>query len=160
MARTTTKHAIVLRMANPETGVTQKEAISSGTLYPGYLGELSSGAIQAHSTGTGVLPMKLIALENPTPDTNTYPTTAQIDIPYDNGNICYYAVAQPGERYNMYLAASMTATAGTTVLCSNGDGTLRTESVDANTLAGSVVGVAANSVTTVGSALRIQVDIT
>lgn len=159
MARTTTKAAIVLRMANPELGVTQREAISSGTVYPGDLLELSGGAVLAHSTGTGVLPGKLIALVNPTPNTNTYPTTAAVDIPYDNGNTCYYAVGQPGDRYNMRLAASQTAVAGVSQLASNGDGTLRVITVAAGHLANSVVGISANSVTTAGAVARVQVDI-
>jgi len=159
MTRTTTRHTIVLESADLN-GVTRLEKVCSEAITPGHLLAISSGAIIKHAAAAGVLPGKLFAVESLTPDTDTYPTYAAIDIPYASGDTVYYVQAKPGDVINAWLTTSMTATAGESYLVSTGDGTLTVASVGASTLEDSVVGVAENSVTTTSAVARIQVRIT
>ena len=146
MARTTTEHSIVIELANLE-GVVSLERLGSGTITPGHLLDITGAAVRSHATGDGVLPGKLVALENQTPDTQASPTTAAIDITYASGDTVYYAQGNPGDVFNMIVATSQTTVAGVSQLVSNGDGTLKVTTVDAATLVGAVVGVADEAVT-------------
>jgi len=161
MARTTTDHTIAVSPASL-IGVVRKEALADEALYPGMLARFDADEeLEAHATAGGVLVGKVVILETQTPDTDTYPTTAAIDIPYTIGDTAYYAVGQPGDIFNMFLANGETAVKGVSQLISNADGSLKVESVDADTLAGSIVGVAAADLAnTTGSRARLRVTIT
>ena len=161
MARTTTDHQIVVVSAD-KFGVVRKEALADEALYPGMLARFDADEeLEAHATANGVLVGKLVVLETLTPNTDTYPTTAAIDIPYTIGDTCYYVEGQPGDVLNMFLANGETAVKGVSQLISNGDGSLKVETVDADTLANSIVGVAAADLANAtGSRARLRVTIT
>ena len=159
MARTTTDHTVVI-VAADKNGVVRKEAIADEALIPGYLVRFDADEeLENHATAAGVLVGKLVVLETLTPDTAAYPTTAAISIPYEVGDTAYYAEGQPGDVFNMLLADGETAVKGISQLISNGDGTLKVETVDGDTIAGSIVGVADADVTASG-ATRCRVRIT
>ena len=160
MARTTTQHTIVVQSGNLN-GVVRREALADEALTPGHLVRFDADEeLEKHGTADGVLVGKLVVLENPTPDTYTYPTTAAIDIPYAANDTCYYAEGVPGDIFNMILASSVTAVKGISQLVSNGDGTLKVATVGAGTLAGAVVGVADQDVTSGTATARCRVRIT
>ena len=154
MARTTTEHKIVIRSAK-QSGVTQDEGLGTATLYPGYLLQLeSSGYMGVHSGGKSP---NFVLLENPTPDTATYPTTTALLQPYSDHDTVYYAVAQAGDILQVRLTTSQTVVKGVTWLQSDGAGHVTS---CGTTLAGgtsNVVGLAWESVTTAGSAGLVRV---
>jgi len=161
MARTTTEHQIVIQSANLN-GVVRLEGIADEAFMPGRLLSVDNAEeYQNHNSAVGVLPGKLIALETQTPDTDTYPTTAAIDIPYVADETCYVAQGQPGDVYNMWLADGYTAVKGQSMLASNGDGALRVVTVAAGTFTNSIVGTpdedCNNSLG--GTAVRLRVRI-
>lgn len=132
----TTDHTIVLSTAVPFNieGRVQ-EGYGSGTIYPGYLLEYDTNEyLVAHATGTG-FHRRMVALENPFDDDNT---TAAIDSPYRTADTVRFIYALPGDLLYMYLATG-TAVMGRSLLCSNGDGTLRVSTTGSADL--SVVGV-------------------
>lgn len=160
MARTTTEHSIIVSYANKE-GVVRREAIADEAMTPGQLARFDADEeLELHATADGVLVGKLIVLENQTPDTDTYPTTAAIDIPYVADDTAYYAEGSPGDIYLMWLAIGEDAAKGVTQLISNGNGNLKAETVDAATLANAIVGVADEDITGGAAALRCRVRIT
>jgi len=160
MARTTTEHTVVVKSAS-KFGVLRQEAIADEAITPGHLVRFdASEELELHATGDGALPGKLVVLESQTPDTDTYPTTAAIDIPYAADDLAYYAEGQPGDVYNMILATGQTATMGISPLVSNGDGTLKTATVGAGTLANAIVGYADEDVTSGTATARCRVRIT
>lgn len=124
MARTTTRHTIVVQSADLD-GVVHLEAIGTAAVYPGKLLEFesSAGYIRHHSVASGAT-AKFVALEHQTPDTITYPTTAAIDIPYDSGDLVYYTQASRGDVLNMWVAEGESVTKGIDWLISNGAGLL------------------------------------
>lgn len=123
MARTTTKHTIVHKSADLH-GIVHLEAVGTGAIMPGQLlGMESNEYVQQHATASGASG-KLVALENQTPDTHTYPTTAAIDIPYDSGDTVYYTQASPGDVLNMWLKAGENVSKGIDWLISDGAGRL------------------------------------
>jgi hypothetical protein len=159
MARTTTEHSIVVKSAN-KLGPVFREAIADEVMYPGHLVRFDADEeLELHATADGALPGKLVVVENPVPDTHTYPTTAAIDIPYAANDLAYYVEGQPGDVLNMKLATGQTATMGIAPLVSNGDGTLKTATVGAGTLANAIVGYADEDVTTGTATARIRVRI-
>lgn len=159
MARTTTEHTIVVKSADRH-GVVYREAIADEVFYPGHLLRFDADEeLEKHATADGVLVGKLVALESQTPDTHTYPTTAAISIPYAADDTAYYAEGQPGDVFQMFLYNGETVVKGVTQLISNGDGTLKAETVDAATLANAIVGVADEDATASGDTL-IRVRIT
>ena len=159
MARTTTQHTIVVQSANLE-GVVRREALADEIFYPGHLLRFDTDEeLEKHATADGVLVGKLVADINPTPDTITYPTTAAISIPYAADDAAYYIEAQAGDILMMFLYNGQTVVKGITQLISNGDGTLKAETVDAATLAHAIVGVADEDKTASGDEL-IRVRIT
>ena len=159
MARTTTYHSIVIESAHLN-GPVIREAIADEAITPGYLLRFDSDEeLENHAAAGGVLVGKLVAVESQTPDIDTYPTYAAIDIPYAATVLAYYIEARPGDILNMLLANGETDVKGVTQLISNGDGTLKAETVDGDTIAGSIVGVAEQDVTASG-ATRCRVRIT
>ena len=160
MARTTTQHTIVIQSGSYH-GVIRREAIADEALTPGHLVRFDADEeLELHATADGVCVGVLVVLENPTPDTHTYPTTAAIDIPYAADDTAYYAEGTRGDIFNMLLATSQTAVKGISNLVSNGDGTLKVATVGAGTLANAVVGVADADVTTGTATARVRVRIT
>jgi len=105
-------------------GVVRLEDIGTAAIMPGQLLEMeSSEYVQKHSAAGGAS-AKLVALENQTPNTTTYPTTAAIDIPYDSGDTVYYTQASPGDVLNMWIASGQNVSKGIDWLISDGSGRL------------------------------------
>jgi hypothetical protein len=160
MTRTTTEHGIVIVSGNKD-GVVRQEAIADEALTPGHLVRFDADEeLELHAAADGAVPGKLVVLEDQTPDTTTYPTTAAIDIPYAANDLAYYAEGVPGDVFNMILASGQTATMGISPLVSNGDGTLKTATVGAGTLANAIVGYADEDVTSGTATARCRVRIT
>ena len=109
MARTTTAHTIV-RQSSQKLGPTALEAVGSAALMPGWLVQIQAAGdkLGKHSPASG-MSAKLVVLENKTPDTHTYPTTANIDIPYTSGDLVYFMQAQSGDVLNMWIASAAPA---------------------------------------------------
>jgi len=150
----TTDHTIFLSSNAGYDGVGNRiqEDYGSGTIYPGYLLEIDTNEyVTAHATGTGPH-YRMIALENPYDDDNS---TAAIDSPYLTADTVRFIYALPGEVYYMYLATG-TAVKGRSLLCSNGDGTLRVSTTGSADL--SVVGVPDEDVTcATDTRLRVRI---
>lgn len=124
MARTTTRHAVLVEHAL-KIGPNRLEALGSGVIYPGQLLYMVSATqVDQHATASGAA-AKLISLENPTPDTFTYPTTAAIDIPYADGDTVQFFQAMPGDVVNMKIASGQSVTKGQDWLISDGNGNLK-----------------------------------
>lgn len=158
MARTTTKHTIVTQSADMH-GVVHLEAIGTGAVYPGKLLEMdSNGYVLHHATASGAT-AKLVALEHQTPDTQTYPTTAAIDIPYDSGDLVYYTQASPGDVLNMWLASGESVTKGLEWLISNGAGLLTSCGTGVSVGTSNPVGIAWQTVDAGSGNLRCLVRI-
>lgn len=159
MARTTTEHSIVVKSAS-KLGPVFREAIADEAMTPGHLVRHDADEeLELHATADGALPGKLVVVENPVPDTATYPTTAAIDIPYAANDLAYYVEGSPGDVLNMILATGQTCTMGISPLVSNGDGTLKTATVGAGTLANAIVGYADEDVTSGTATARCRVRI-
>lgn len=159
MARTTTEHQIAIQFADKDEMV-RREALADEIFYPGHVLRFdTSEELELHATAGGVFVGKLVADINPTPNTTTYATTAAIDIPYAADDTAYYIEGAPGDILMVYLADQQTVVKGITQLISNGDGTLKAETVDGDTIAGSIFGVAAEDATASGDTL-IRVRIT
>lgn len=149
MARTTTQHTIVVETAKPH-GVTRLEAVGSATIYPGMLLTfLSGGKITPHATASGAS-AKFVALENQTPDTFTYPTTAAIDIPYASEDTVYYAQLQAGDVANMRWANGQSPTFGIDWVISDGNGNLTSCGTGVSVGTSNVIGLAWQTVTASG----------
>jgi hypothetical protein len=144
MARTTIEHCIMVKSAGQYFPKVHEEP-GDGTIYPGFLLEYDGGEVQAHSTAGGPA-VAWFALEHRTPDTETYPTTAAIDIPYEDGDTVYFAHMRPGDVINAKIADGESVTQGETYLQSNGDGTLAAVTIDAGDVETSVIAVAYETV--------------
>lgn len=136
----------------------RKEALAGGAITPGHLVQFdASNELVVHASAAAVLQGKKIALESPTPDSAT---AWSIDVAIADGDRAYYCDAQPGERFYMWLDAGENA-ALNAQLQSAGNGALQVVTVDANTLANSVVGVAKEAYNNGagGSPVRLLVEI-
>lgn len=134
-------------------GAVRLEALADAAITPGELLEINSDEEAApHSSAAGVLPGKLIALEDPAAEAST---TAAIDTDYDTGDTVYYAWGQSGDLFYMWLKAGETGVKGITQLISDGAGALQAKTVDANTLENSVVGISAED-KTAGGGVRVR----
>jgi len=124
MARTTTRHAILVESAlriSPQ----RLEAVGSGVIYPGQLLYMVTATqVDQHATASGAS-AKFISLVNPAPDTYTYPTTAAIDIPYADGDTVQFMQGLPGDVVNMKIASGQSVTKGKHWLISDGNGNLK-----------------------------------
>jgi len=159
MTRTTTEHQIAIQFANKE-GMVRREALADEIFYPGHVLRFDTDEeLELHATAGGVLVGKLVADINPTPNTTTYATTAAISIPYAADDTAYYIEGSAGDILMVYLADQQTVVKGITQLISNGDGTLKAETVDGDTIPGSIFGVADEDATADGNTL-IRVRIT
>lgn len=159
MARTTTEHVIGIQSANKD-GFVRREALADEIFYPGHVLRFDTDEeLEMHATADGVLVGRLVADINPTPDTITYPTTAAVSIPYAADDTAYYIECSPGDIVQAFLADGETIVKGVTQLISNGDGTLKAETVDAATLANAIFGVGDEDATASGDTL-VRVRIT
>lgn len=94
----------------------QEELVAAGTITPGMLCEVTtSGTVKAHSKEGGYAE-RLIALEDALQGHG-------VDTNYSALDQVFMAVAQPGEVFNMLIAAGEDGAPGVAV-CSNGDGKL------------------------------------
>lgn len=157
----TTWHDIVIQAANQQGDVTRQEALAAAAsaITPGQLLEHPAGAatVQEHATGAGSATPRMIALQSQTPDDED---NFSIDVDYAAGDIVYFAVARPGDRYYMWLADTETAVIGS-LLQSDGNGDLAVlAAIVAGTLGESVVGRAVNAVNNAagGAPARIIVE--
>ena len=152
MARTTTRHTIVVQSSN-KLGVTRLEAVGSAVLLPGWVVEIKSGA---HKLGKVATPYRagppLVVLENQTPDTHSYPTDAAIDIQYASGDTVYYCQAQPGDVLNMWLAAGGTVQKGVNFLAAGTNGKVLDLGTNLASGTSNPIGIAWQDVTATGTA--------
>lgn len=122
-------------------------------------GELITGpdtALLAHDGG--IASPKKIALEADYARNESDLTANRIDIAYANGDQVYYALAQPGEVYYMWLADGQTTAVGSALIATTA-GQLTVTTVDASTLEGALVGLAKEVVAASGAAARVLVEI-
>lgn len=146
-----TPHTITLSGGN-----SRRELLAGGTIKPGHLLAVSSGAVIAHGTADGGT-LKYVALENPTEGSDT---TANIDVAYASGDTVYFAQGQPGDVFYMWLTTSNNAVVDVSPLVSTGDGALKVATLGATTLEGAIVGYPAESLNnTTGSDARLKVRI-
>lgn len=93
-----------------------EELVAAGIISPGMLCEVTSaGKVQAHDTEGGYAE-RLVALEDALQGHG-------VDTNYSADDQVFLAVAQPGEVFNMLIAAGEDGAPGVAV-CSNGDGKL------------------------------------
>jgi hypothetical protein len=138
--------------------LTRREAQGHEAITPGELLAFNSDEeLIPHGSAAGVLAGKLVALESPTADSST---TAAIDVDYAADDTVYYAVGKPGDKFLMWLKSAEVTVRGITQLVSDGAGALQAQVVDANTLSGAIVGVAAEDKTAAGGVrARVLVEI-
>lgn len=145
-------HTIALQGAH-----VRREGTSHESITPGHLLEINTDEeVALHSSAGGVLPGKLIALESPMAAPSQL---AAIDTPYDANTRVFYAEGQPGDVYYMWLKTGETVVKGITQLVSAGGGELQAATISETTVVETVVGVADQDLTAVGSA-RVRVRIT
>lgn len=144
---------IVIQAANP-FGVNRAEKLAQSAVTPGELLELSSGLVQAHSTGGGSVSAVRVALESPHVDN---PGTDAIDTDYAGSELVYHAIGAPGDVFYMFLAGSQNVSEGD-LLESDGAGALQALS---GTSVRSAIAAAAedNDNSTNGSRVRLRAQI-
>jgi hypothetical protein len=104
------------RIHNKGTLWRHEEAVAAGTITPGMLCEITtSGTVQAHSTAGGRAE-RLVALEDALQGNG-------VDTNYSALDVVQFAVAAPGEVFNLLMASGETGSPGQEVV-SGGDGTV------------------------------------
>lgn len=117
-----------------------EEAQAASAITPGDLAELTSaGKVQRHSTAGGVQ-ARYVA-------TNNLADAGIKSDDYAADETARYIKALPGDVLDMFLADTVAATANTTYLVSNGDGSLKAVTTE---LGHEIVGVARETVTASG----------
>ena len=132
-----------------------QEADAGGTIKPGHLVEFDgSGDLIVHATSGGNA-QKLFAIEDPyrTPTSNS-----AIDNTYVATNLARYIRAQSGDVVYGLLVDEGNVAKGDP-LVSQGDGSVDTATIDATTLAGAVVGYAAEAVNYTGGSGEVRLRI-
>jgi len=159
MARTTTEHTIVVQSSDLSSQL-RLEAVGTAKLYPGMLATIagSGGKLKAHAKQGGAT-AKLFVLENQTPDTHTYPTTAAIDIPYAKADTVYYLQARPGDVINARLKDGQSVTKGIHWLISGAGGLLISCGTGISVGTSNPVGIAWETVAASGTFARCKVRI-
>lgn len=145
-------------IALSQIAVREEGLAGAASITPGELLQGPDTALIVHAAAAGEVVPKKIALEK---QTNDVAATANIAVDYTNGETLYYAIAQPGELYYMWLAAGENAGANA-MLQSNGAGALQVlADADATTVTESIVGRAKAAVNNAagGSPVRIVVEI-
>lgn len=153
MAASTSK-TILLGVNGAERPIFEK-LVATAVVKPGDL--LAVTATVTPLASAGAVNQRAFALENPyAPD----PTAAAIDQTYAVGDSCRYVFAQAGDLVLANIAASQTVVVGSQLVATATAGRLGTTTVDASTLAGALVGIAEEAVTTgVGETARCKVRI-
>ncbi len=123
---------------------TEKLAASGSAVQPGHLLEMASGEYQEHSTADGYA-RKLFALENQTHD---IADGANLATAYVAGGIVYAGEFKQGDIVYARVATGQSLVEGVSILVSNGDGTLKIDTLDATDLVGKIVAVAGETKTT------------
>jgi len=160
MARTTTNHRILIQSSDVHDRV-QLELPGSARITPGMLLKNNGGSLILHPTAGSFLPGKLIALENPYPDTDGSPTDAAVDIPYAVGERVRYLQARPGDVCNMLLGTltgSASVTEGVTQLVSDGGGGVVAPGGSIVT-GEKIVGIPAETVDNSGGTARVRLKV-
>lgn len=143
MAASTSK-TILLEVNGSERPIFEK-LVASAAVTPGDL--LAVTATVTPLASAGAVNQRAFALENPyAPD----PTATAISQDYSVGDSCRYVFAQPGDLVYANIAASQTVSIGSQLISTSTGGQLGTTTVDASTLAGALVGIAEEAVTTGG----------
>lgn len=129
---------IAIKPASP-FGPVQDEALAAAAVTPGDLLEItSSEKVQPHSSAGGAVQGKMVALETIHADGQG---SDQININYASGDTVYYAMAQPGDVFYMWLAGSENVSKGDYLESASG-GDLAAVTPGTDDTAGSLVAVA------------------
>ena len=122
----------------------------SNAMLPGDVVEfVDANTVQAHSTAAGtVLPLVVVMPNVATPDGEENNTSARVH--YEVGDRVHLGVPEDGELWMLRMPAGATIAFGD-VLMSDGDGHVVTGTVDGTTVAGAIIGVAAESKDNSGS---------
>jgi hypothetical protein len=156
MARTTTKHDIVVKSAK-YTGLTQDEDVGTGSkIYPGHLLEKTGNGMRLHPTAGGYA-APLFAGINPSPDTDTYAGSSSLQTAFAKGDTVRFYRCQPGDIIQARIKQSESTTIGRTFLDSDGAGHLKSIGTELAGGTSNPVALAWESVTTAGSAALIDV---
>jgi len=158
MARTTTNHTVVFQTSQ-KLGVTRLEAVGSVALLPGWMVEIKATGAKLGKPSAGTRTEKLVVLENNTPDTHSYPTTAAVDIPYSADDTVYYTQAQAGDVLNLWLQGGETVVKGQTWLSHGTGGKLKAVGTGLSGGTSNPIGRAWESKTATGTSTRCQVRI-
>ena len=154
-----TRNRIIVKTASAHGDVARHEALAGEAgIGPGDLLEhTTGGAVLRHNGAAGAIIPKMVALETQHPDDEDDIT---IDVDYANGDKLYYAVLQPGDQVQMWLASGENASVND-VLESDGDGALTVgPTLDATVVLESIVGRAVEAVNATAAISRILVEIT
>lgn len=154
MASSTPK-TILLQVNGAERPVYDDRPAAAATT-PGELVEITSAGKITPVASAGKVVGKLFAVEAPWADD---PTNPAIDQDYAANDTVRYVYAQPGDLVYAWLAASNEAAIGSILVSTATAGQLGVATVDATTLAGAVVGIAEEAVTTTAAAARIKVRV-
>lgn len=145
---------ILLEVNGAERPIHEK-LVATAAVTPGDLLAVT-GTVTPLATA-GAVNLRAFALENPyAPDS----TLAAINQDYSVGDSCRFVFAQAGDLVNANIAASQTVSVGSQLVSTTTGGQLGVTTVDATTLAGALVGIAEEAVTTgVGATARCRVRI-
>lgn len=150
-----TPNTIVLTVNGNDRPIFEAEADEA--LTPGELVRFDADEeLEPHGTAGGVLAGKKFVVENPYTDPADGPA---IDKDWAVGDLTRYIEAQPGDEIYAFIAAGETIVKGVTQLVSDGAGALAAATVDATTLANSIVAVAMEDATIGGTRARKKVRI-
>ena len=130
------------------------ERPANATVTPGDLCLINSDGEVDPIASAGAFNQRIFALESPFGDD---PTASALANTYATGDYVRYVFGRPGDLVYARLAASQTIVIGDALISTTTGGCLGKETVDADTVANSVVGVAEEAVTTTGSVGRIKV---
>ncbi len=108
--------------------------------------------LEPHGTAGGVA-QKIFVVENPYAETHT---AKSIDTDYALGDYARVVFAQPGDVVYAWLAAGETAIKGS-ALISDAAGALKVETVDGDTVAGSIVAFADEDKDNSGGGARVRI---
>lgn len=141
---TTVSKTILLAINGAERPLYEKN-VATAVVKPGDL--LAVTATVTGLASAGAVNQRAFAVENPYAPTESTPA---IDQTYAVGDTCRFVYAQPGDLINANIAASQTVLVGSQMISTTTAGQLGITTVDANTLAGALVGIAEEAVTTGG----------
>lgn len=132
------------------------ERPANATTTPGDLLLINSSGEVDPIASAGAFNQRIFALENPYADD---PTAAALAQTYAAADYVRYVFGRPGDLVYARLAASQTIVIGDALISTTTGGCLGIATLDATAVAGSIVGVAEEAVTTTGAVGRIKVRI-